>query len=111
MHPGVRQLGDSRSESVRVRNLIPDHFWPNSNFRTGFPEALLQSPAASRRVLTALRNRTFFSLVELNAAIAKLLERPNNRPFRKLPGSRRELFKQLDRPALRPLPAERCRGQ
>ena len=60
-----------------------------------------------RWVLAALRNRTFFSLGELNAAIAKLLERLNNRPFRKLPGSRRELFEQLDRPALRPLPAER----
>ena len=61
----------------------------------------------SRWILAALRNRTFFSLGELNAAIAKLLERLNNRPFRKLPGSRRSLFEQLDRPALRPLPAER----
>ena len=60
-----------------------------------------------RWVLAALRNRTFFSLAELNAAIAKLLVRLNHRPFRKLPGSRRELFEQLDRPALRPLPAER----
>jgi len=60
-----------------------------------------------RWVLAALRHRTFFSLVELNAAIVKLLERLNNRAFRKLPGSRRELFEQLDRPALRPLPAER----
>ena len=60
-----------------------------------------------RWILAALRNRTFFSLAELNAAIAKLLERLNHRPFRKLPGSRRSLFEQLDRPALRPLPAER----
>ena len=60
-----------------------------------------------RWVLAALRHRTFFSLVELNAAIATLLERLNNRPFRKLPGSRRTLFEQLDRPALRPLPVER----
>ena len=60
-----------------------------------------------RWILAALRNRTFFSLVELNAAIATLLERLNNRPFRKLPGSRRTLFEQLDRPALRPLPTER----
>ena len=60
-----------------------------------------------RWVLAALRHRTFFSLAELNAAIAKLLERLNARPFRKLPGSRRALFEQLDRPALRPLPAER----
>jgi len=57
-----------------------------------------------RWILAALRRRTFFSLAELNAAIAGLLERLNARPFRKLPGSRRTLFEQLDRPALRPLP-------
>ena len=60
-----------------------------------------------RWVLAALRNRTFFSLGELNAAIARLLERLNTRPFRKLPGSRRSMFEQLDRPALRPLPTQR----
>ena len=60
-----------------------------------------------RWILAALRNRTFFSLAELNAAIAKLLERLNARAFRKLPGSRRSLFEQLERPALRPLPTER----
>ena len=60
-----------------------------------------------RWILAALRHRTFFSLSELNAAIAQLLERLNARAFRKLPGSRRSLFEQLDRPALRPLPTER----
>ena len=60
-----------------------------------------------RWILAALRNRTFFSLGELNAAIARLLERLNSRPFRKLPGSRRSMFEQLDRPALRPLPTQR----
>ena len=60
-----------------------------------------------RWILAALRNRMFFSLAELNAAIARLLERLNQRAFRKLPGSRRSLFEQLDHPALRPLPAER----
>jgi transposase len=58
-----------------------------------------------RWVLAALRNRTFFSLAELNAAIRTLLERINQRTFKKLPGSRRSLFETLDRPALRPLPA------
>ena len=57
-----------------------------------------------RWILAALRHRTFFSLVELNAAIAELLERLNTRRFRKLPGSRRSQFEQLDRPALCPLP-------
>jgi transposase len=59
-----------------------------------------------RWILAVLRNRTFFSLAELNREIARLLERLNARPFNKLPGSRRELFEQWDRPALRPLPAQ-----
>jgi transposase len=58
-----------------------------------------------RWILAALRNRTFFSLAELNRAIQQLLVRLNNRPFRKLPGSRQEMFTSLDQPALQPLPA------
>ena len=59
-----------------------------------------------RWILARLRHLTFFSLEELNRAIAELLVRLNERPFRKLPGSRRELYEQLDRPALQPLPAQ-----
>jgi transposase len=59
-----------------------------------------------RWILAALRHRTFFSLTELNAAIAELLQRLNDRPFKKLPGSRRTLFETLERPALNPLPTE-----
>ena len=58
-----------------------------------------------RWILAALRQRTFFSLSELNQAIRDLLVRLNQRPFKKLPGCRRALFESLDRPALRPLPA------
>ncbi len=58
-----------------------------------------------RWILARLRNRQFFSLIELNAAIAELLEALNNRPFKKLPGSRRSMFESLDRPAMQPLPA------
>lgn len=57
-----------------------------------------------RWILARLRNRRFFSLAELNAAIAELLEDLNRRPFRKLPGCRKDAFETLDRPALRPLP-------
>lgn len=60
-----------------------------------------------RWILARLRHRTFFSLEELNRAIAELLPLVNERPFKKLPGSRRTLYEQLDRPALAPLPAER----
>jgi transposase len=58
-----------------------------------------------RWILARLRNRMFFSLGELNAAIAELLERLNTRAFKKLEGSRRSRFIELDQPALRPLPA------
>ena len=60
-----------------------------------------------RWILAAIRKRTFFSLGELNEAIAELLVRLNEHPFRKREGSRQSLFETLDRPALKPLPAER----
>lgn len=58
-----------------------------------------------RWILARLRNRRFFSVTELNSAIAELVEDLNRRPFKKLPGCRREAFESIDRPALRPLPA------
>jgi len=62
-----------------------------------------------RWILARLRNRRFFSLAELNRAIAELLVDLNQRPFKKLPGCRRGAFELLDVPVLRPLPAERFR--
>jgi transposase len=59
-----------------------------------------------RWILAVLRNRTFFSLRELNTEISRLLERLNARAFKKLPGSRRALFEQIEHPALRALPAQ-----
>jgi transposase len=60
---------------------------------------------AERWILASLRDRTFFSLAEANAAIRERVAWLNARPFKKLPGSRQSLFEELDRPALRPLPA------
>src|SRR5206468_6941996 len=57
-----------------------------------------------RWILAALRKRRFFSLAELNEAIAELLVKLNQRPFRKMPGSRAALYESIDRPALQPLP-------
>jgi transposase len=57
-----------------------------------------------RFVLAGLRNRTFFSLAEANAAIRERLELLNHRPFKKLPGTRASRFQEIDRPALLPLP-------
>ena len=57
--------------------------------------------------IAALRKRKFFSLAEVNEAIAELLVWLNQRPFKKREGSRATLFAQLDQPALTPLPATR----
>lgn len=60
-----------------------------------------------RWIIAALRNRIFYSIEEINEAIAELLERIDHRPLRKLRRSRRELFEELDRPNLQPLPERR----
>ena len=57
-----------------------------------------------RWILARLRNRQFFSLAELNAAIDALLIEMNERPFQKLEGSRRSQFIERDQPALKALP-------
>ena len=60
-----------------------------------------------RWILARLRNRSLFSLVEVNTAIAALLPALNQHPFKKLPGCRASAFRELDQPVLRPLPATR----
>src|SRR3546814_15839934 len=58
-------------------------------------------------ILARLRDRRFFSLAELNAAIRELVGDLNARLMRKLGASRREFFERIDRPALLSLPAAR----
>ncbi len=57
-----------------------------------------------RSILAPLRNQRFFSLEELNEAVADLLEQLNNRPLTKIGVSRRQLFEAEEKQALRPLP-------
>jgi transposase len=59
-----------------------------------------------RWILARLRDQTFFSLAELNQAIARLLSEINQREMKHLGQSRWELFEELDRPALSPLPVQ-----
>jgi transposase len=59
---------------------------------------------AQRWIVAVLRNRTFFSIAEINEAIRELLERLNGRIMKKLGRSRRDLFLEVDLPNLRPLP-------
>jgi transposase len=60
----------------------------------------------TRFIIAKLRNRQFFSLSALNAAIAELVAQINDRVSRHLGASRRALFADLERSALKPLPAE-----
>jgi len=71
------------------------------------PKVEVAVQIVERWILARLRNRRFFSLLEVNMAIAELLIELNQRPFKKLPGCRREAFESLDQPVLRPLPPER----
>jgi hypothetical protein len=59
-----------------------------------------------RWILARLRNQDFFSLGELNRAIAELVERLNTRAFKKIEGNRRSRFEALELPTLKPLPAK-----
>src|SRR5262249_29657884 len=58
-----------------------------------------------RYVLARLRNRRFFTLIELNDTIGEIGADLNAKIMRKLGVSRNELFAQIDRGALKPLPS------
>ena len=60
-----------------------------------------------QRIYAPLRNRTVYTLQELNEAIWQRLEIHNNQPLQRLNVSRRELFEKTERSTLKPLPAER----
>lgn len=59
------------------------------------------------RIYAPLRDRNFYSLAELNQAIAEHLEIHNRTPMQRIRVSRQELFERIEKPALQPLPAER----
>jgi transposase len=61
---------------------------------------------ATRWIIAKLRKRTFFSLAELNAAIAVEVAALNERVTRHLGASRKALFETFEKPALKALPAE-----
>ncbi|RIV22774.1 IS21 family transposase [Alicyclobacillaceae bacterium I2511] len=58
------------------------------------------------QVLARIRNRSFFSLSELNKVLRELIADLNHKPFQKMEGTRWSLFLEVDKPALRPLPAQ-----
>jgi len=61
---------------------------------------------AQSYILGRLRNVTFFSLAECNAAIAAAVERMNSREMRRLGVSRRQLFEAVELPVMQKLPEQ-----
>jgi len=61
---------------------------------------------AQSYILGRLRNVTFFSLAECNAAIAGAVDRMNGREMRRLGMSRRQLFETVERPLMQALPQD-----
>lgn len=59
------------------------------------------------RIYAALRNRIFYSLKELNLAIAGELEKHNSKTMQRLNISRKQLFDETEKSALLPLPVEK----
>lgn len=89
---------------------LPD--WLGAHVRAleffgGAPAAFVPDNLKSgvdKPILARLRDRQFFSLPELNAAIEVLRIELNEQPFQKVDGSRRSRFLELDRPVLQALP-------
>jgi transposase len=60
---------------------------------------------AYTQIYGPLRDRIFYSLEELNAAIGRQPETVNSKPFQAKVGSRKELFETQEKPLLKELPA------
>ena len=60
-----------------------------------------------RWILAQLRHQTFFSVDEINQAIAPLLDRYNAKVIKRLGKSRIELFETIEKIHLKPLPSNR----
>jgi transposase len=70
------------------------------------PRAESTVGVVSTWIVAALRNRQFFSLYELNAAIHEKLESFNCKPFQKKPGNRLSAFLEEEKEYLLPLPKQ-----
>lgn len=55
-------------------------------------------------ITAAMRERKFFSLAEVKAAVAERLEIINTTPFQKRPGNRREAYLNEEKEFMLPLP-------
>jgi len=98
-------VNESYAELARHYNCAIEPAHPRKPQDKGMVEQGVQ--AIQRWILAALRDRTFFSVDELNDAIATLLNRYNNKVIKRLGKNRTQLFEENDKPYLQILPSNR----
>ena len=98
-------VNESYAELARHYNCAIEPARPRKPQDKGIVEQGVQ--AIQRWILAILRDRTFFSVDELNDAISTLLDRYNNKIIKRLGKSRTQLFEVNDKPYLQTLPSNR----
>jgi transposase len=98
-------VNESYAEMCRHYNCAVEPARPKKPQDKGIVEQAVQG--IQRWILAVFRNRTFFSVDEINQAIAPLIDKYNNRVIKFIGKSRYELFEQEEKQHLQPLPVNR----
>ena len=98
-------VNESYAELCRHYGCAVEPARPKKPQDKGIVEQAVQG--IQRWILAVFRHRTFFSVDEINQAIAPLIDKYNNRVIRFIGKSRYELFEQEEKQYLQPLPANR----
>jgi len=97
-------VNESYSEMCRHYNCTVEPARPGKPQDKGIVEQAVQG--IQRWILAVFRHSVFFSVDEINQAIAPLLDKYNNRVIKHIEKSRYELFEE-EKKALQPLPANK----
>jgi transposase len=98
-------INESYAELTRHYNCVVEPARPKKPQDKGIVEQAVQG--IQRWILAVFRNRVFYSVDEINQAIAPLLDKYNNKVMKFLGKSRYELFVQEEKQHLQPLPVNR----
>jgi len=98
-------VNESYAELCRHYGCAVEPARPRKPQDKGIVEQAVQG--IQRWILAVFRNRTFFSVDEINQAIAPLIDRYNSRIIKFIGKSRYELFEEEEKQYLQPLPANR----
>jgi len=98
-------INESYAELTRHYNCAVEPARPKKPQDKGIVEQAVQG--IQRWILAVFRNRVFYSVDEINQAIAPLMDKYNNKVMKFLGKSRYELFVQEEKQHLQPLPVNR----